>query len=104
MPSQTPGATGYVRPIRVVCSSDVLEVRSAVGLEKRIAIDGNIARSVDPLVNEIWKQIESWGISGSRSYWIPELRISVLPGGELNFERLKTLLADSGIVVKESDQ
>ena len=103
LPSLTPGATGYVRPIRVVCNDDYFEVRSVLGAEKQIPVrNGDVHSAVDPLVNEIWKQIESWGASGSRSYWKPELRISVLPDGELNFEKLKTLLEDSGIVVKES--
>ena len=104
LPTQTPGATGYLRPIRVVCGVGELEVRSALGTEKVIAINGDMKNAIDPLVNEIWHQIESWGISGSRSYWKPELRISVLRGGELNFEKLKGLLHDSGIVVKESGQ
>ena len=88
----------------MICGAGELEVRSALGTEKIIAINGDMRSAIDPLVNEIWQQIESWGISGSRSYWKPELRISVLRGGELNFEKLKRLLHDSGIVVKESSQ
>ncbi len=102
LPTQTPGATGYVRPIRVVCSEKELEVRSALGTEKTIPIGDDITTSVDPLINEIWRQIESWGLSGDRSFWKPELRISVLPGGELNFEKLRGVLHDSGVEVKES--
>ncbi len=104
LPTQTPGATGYVRPIRVVCGAQELEVRSALGTEKTFPINGDMRSTIDPLVNEIWRQIESWGISGARSYWKPELRISVLRGGELNFEKLKGLLHDSGIVVKEASR
>lgn len=102
LPTQTPGATGYVRPIRVVCSENELEIRSALGTEKTIPIGDDITTSVDPLINEIWRQIESWGLSGDRSFWKPELRISVLPGGELNFEKLRGVLHDSGVEVKES--
>ena len=80
LPTQTPGATGYVRPIRVVCGAQELEIRSALGTEKTISINGDMRTTIDPLVNEIWRQIESWGISGARSYWKPELRISVLRG------------------------
>lgn len=36
LPSQTPGAVGYVRPIRVICRSDELEIRSSMGHEKTI--------------------------------------------------------------------
>jgi hypothetical protein len=104
LPTQSPGATGYVRPIRVVCSGNELEIRSALGTEKTIAINENLTDSIDPLINEIWRQIESWGVSGDRSFWKPELRISVLPGGELNFQKLQGLLHDSGVDVQESNQ
>jgi hypothetical protein len=103
LPTQSPGATGYVRPIRVVCSSDELEIRSALGTEKTIAINENLADSIDPLINEIWRQIESWGVSGERSFWKPEMRISVVSGGELNFQKLQGLLHDSGVDVKQSN-
>lgn len=102
LPTRAPGTTAYVRPIRVVCSGSDLEVRSALGVEKTIPIGAEFTDCVDPLVNEIWRQIESWGLSGERSYWKPELRISVVPGGELNFEKLRGALLESGVDVRES--
>ncbi len=104
LPSQTSGATGYVRPIRVVCGAHELEIHSVLGKETSVSATDGIENAVDPLINEIWRQIESWGVAGGGSYWKPELRISVLPGGELNFEKLKGLLFDSGVSLKESDQ
>ncbi len=102
VPKATQGATAYVRPIRVVCTEFEIEVRSPLGVEKRIPVGSDVAQAVDPLVNEIWRQIESWGMPGERSYWKPELRISVVEGGEANFETLRGLLFDSGIQIKES--
>ncbi len=100
LPSQTPGAVGYVRPIRIVCSANELEVRSALGTDKVIDFSDDVADAVDPLVNEIWSKIDSWGPSGARSFWKPELRVSVLSGGELNYEKLRALLDDSGVSVR----
>jgi hypothetical protein len=104
LPSKTPGATGYVRPIRVICGANELQVQSVLGTEATIAVNGDWETSVDRLVNAIWKQIESWGVAGGGSYWKPELRISVLSGGELNFEKLQGLLDSSGISLKQADQ
>lgn len=103
LPTQSANQTGYVRPIRVVCSAEQLEIRSPLGVEKRIPIGESIDDAVDPLINEIWRQIESWGLPGAKSYWKPELRISVLPGGELNFEKLQGLLFNSGVEIQEAD-
>jgi cell division protein FtsL len=98
------GSTAYVRPIRIVCTESELEVMSPLGVEKRIPIGDRVEAAIDPLVNEIWRQIESWGIPGERSYWKPELRISVMAGGENNFEKLRGLLFDSGVQVTESER
>ena len=56
--------------------------------------------AVEELVNEIWTQIESWGIAGQNSYWKPQLRITVMPGSHYRFQELRRLLADSGILVE----
>lgn len=104
LPSKPSNQTGYVRPVRLVCSAESLEVRSSLGVEKVIPLEEDVSQAIDPLVNEIWRQIESWGHPGSKSYWKPELRISVLPGGELNFEKLQGLLFNSGVDVRENLQ
>jgi hypothetical protein len=104
LPSQTPGATGYLRPIRVVCGTDYLELRSASGESKRIKMTNETAAAVAPLVDEIWKKIDGWGISGANSFWKPQLRISVLPGAETRFAELKGLLYQSGLLIEEFRQ
>lgn len=101
LPSQTPGATGYLRPIRVVCADRYLDVVSGSGSTKRIPLKQQTIQSVDPLIDEIWKQIESWGISGANSYWKPQLRFTVKEGGQQRFAELKSLLDQSGLVIEE---
>ena len=104
LPSQTPGATGYLRPVRVVCGPSSIELTTANGKKKKLAIDRSAAEVIDPLVDEIWKKIDSWGISGANSYWKPQLRITVLPGGEDRFDELKGLLYQSGLLVEKFQQ
>ena len=101
LPSQTPGATGYLRPVRIICGPNSLELKTVGGKSKRIAITGSTAEAVDPLVDEIWKKIDAWGISGANSYWKPQLRVSILPGGEARFSELKGLLYQSGLLVEK---
>ena len=99
LPSRSAGAVPYVRPLRVVCFSDRLIVR---GLFKDsvVAMDGTTKEAVEQLVNEIWNQIEAWGIAGQNGYWKPQLRITVMPGSHYRFQELRRLLADSGILVE----
>jgi hypothetical protein len=104
LPSKTAGATAYVRPIRVVCGPKELEVHSVLGAETTISTEDGMEAAVDPLVNAIWQQIESWGVAGGGSYWKPELRISVISGGELNFEKLRGLLDSSGVSLRKASQ
>lgn len=104
LPTQTSGGTPYLRPIRIHCGPDFLEIRDSQGELKRIPMSRNTADAIDPLVEEVWKLIDSWGISGASSYWKPQLRFTILPGGERRFEQLKGLLFQSGIVVKEMKQ
>jgi hypothetical protein len=104
LPSKTAGATAYVRPIRVICGPSEIEVHSVLGAEAMISTKDGIEAAVDPLVNAIWQQIESWGVAGGGSYWKPELRVSVISGGELNFEKLRGLLDSSGVALRKASQ
>jgi hypothetical protein len=101
LPTQTPGATGYLRPIRVICTSDYLDVVSNSGSSKRIPLSLQTQQSVDPLIEEIWKQIESWGISGANSFWKPQLRFTIQDGGRQRYAELRGLLDQSGLVIEE---
>ena len=101
LPTQTPGATGYLRPIRVLCGSNYLDVVESAGSTKRIPMTRETLESIDPLIEEIWKQIESWGISGANSFWKPQLRFTIQDGGQPRFAELKELLDQSGLVIEE---
>jgi hypothetical protein len=100
LPTRTPGAVAYRRPIRIECSGDELVVdpgRIATLGRTIIRWDGSTERSIDPLVHAVWRVIDSWGIAGSNGYWRPTLRVHVGPGGAQRAAELEQLLAHSGI-------
>lgn len=100
LPSQTTGARAYVRPIRVSCGREQLHVLSQDKIVATISLASQTRDSVDVLVSEIWETIDLWGIAGANAFWKPELRFSVLPGGEQRFEDLQRLLDQSGLIVE----
>lgn len=102
LPSQTTGARAYVRPIRVGCGKEQLHILSQNQIVGTIELGMHTKDSVDALVSEIWKTIDRWGIAGQNAFWKPELRFSVLPGGQQRFEDLQTLLDQSGLIVEVS--
>ena len=57
--------------------------------------------SVDDLVTAVWQRVETWGSAGRGMYWHPQLSVDVAPGADGRFNDLQTLLADSGLEVKE---
>ena len=79
-----------------------MEVHSFDGAKKRIPMRGETAEAIDQLVDELWRQIESWGISGENSYWKPQLRVQILDGGQQRFLQLKGLLYRSGLAIEGS--
>lgn len=101
LPSQTPGATGYLRPVRIICAAHQLGVRTAPDSLITIPINDSIENAIEDLIEVVWQLIEGWGSAGDNGYWKPELRITVQPGGRHQFEQLKTLLRQSGLEIKE---
>ncbi|MEM9943645.1 MAG: hypothetical protein AAF939_18930 [Planctomycetota bacterium] len=100
LPSHSPGATGYVRPIRVTVDVDAVSVRDFQGQIIEIPFDGPSLNAIDPLVSQVWKIIDSWGLAGTDGYWKPQLSFRINRGGEVRFEQLKTLLFESGLGVE----
>lgn len=102
LPSRTPGAVGYRRPIRVFCSNDEISIMGAGPSADRVSIawDEDRVFSVDSMIDAIWKMIESWGVTGANGYWVPELRFTVAEGAEERMEQLLSLLEGSGLAVE----
>ena len=100
LPSRNQGGTGYLRPITVACSANYLRIKTATGVERTIDFNSGSVAAVDLMVEEIWKRIDSWGIAGQGSFWKPQLRIQVEPGGERRFATLQHMLQNSGLVIE----
>lgn len=101
LPNRTPGAVGYLRPIRVVCSADELVMRAADGRQTRIAFTDPPEGTVDQLVEQVWQVIDAWGVAGTNAYWKPQIRFTILPGGDRRAAELKRLMSDSGWLFEE---
>ncbi len=101
LPNRTPGAVGYLRPIRVVCTADELVVRGVDGRQSRIAFSDRPEAAIDKLVEQVWQIIDSWGVAGTNAYWKPEIRFTVAPGGDRRVAELKQLMSDSGWLFEE---
>jgi hypothetical protein len=103
LPSKSPGATAFTRPILVRTFADRLEVIPQRGTGERpyvTTLRGSTRESIDAFVGTIWKHMKSWGIAGRNAYWKPVLRVEVAPGGEQRFADLQLLLRGSGLDVR----
>ncbi|MCH2180543.1 MAG: hypothetical protein MK108_00930 [Mariniblastus sp.] len=106
LPSMTAGAVGYRRPIRVYFSREEItfETKSQSSRRVRIKVGTNMVLAVDTMVDEIWRMIDSWGVTGANGYWVPELRFTVAPGAESQMEQLLELLQGSGLDIEGAGQ
>ncbi len=103
LPTRTPGATAYRRPIRVECQEGHYVVHSddpQVPVQ-RIKIQNTQQDSVDQLVDLIWKRIEGWGLAELGGYWKPVLRLdSAEESGTTRAAQLARMLEGSGIEIE----
>jgi hypothetical protein len=101
------GATHAVavsRPILLECHADHLTIvpdRPGSRPGKVVPLEPRTSDSVDELVSGVWEQIDTWGIAGNNMYWKPTLAVQVFPGGEKRYADLQSLLADSGLDLKQ---
>ncbi len=102
LPSRAPGATGYLRPVKIYCGADEMIVESSQGDgdRKRIPFGDSSEQAVILLVDALWTKIDSWGMAGVNGYWKPQLKIVVLPGAERRFGEIELLLHNSGLEVE----
>lgn len=104
LPTQTNGATGYVRPVSMSCSADSVTLKNTAGKLVTIEIGQQPTQAIDRMVNIIWQRIDAWGIAGANAYWKPNLAVTVERGGDQQFERIKAMLDGSGLGVEEVGQ
>ena len=102
LPTRSPGAVGYLRPVRIYCEDQRLIIDSAQGdgITSTIVIGNDPQEAVVDLVEVLWKKIDSWGLAGVNGFWRPHLKVYVMPGAQTRFAELKDLLEDSGLEVE----
>jgi len=104
LPTQTDGATGYVRPVSMVCRANSISLKNVAGETVTISTETDPSAAMDDMVNVIWQRIDAWGIAGANAYWKPNLSVSVQPGARHRFEVIKQLLEGSGLSIEEVGQ
>ncbi len=100
----SPRATAYLRPIKVICSADELIIVTGPQSPLNsnvISFPAETAGAVEPLVGSLWRLIDSWGPTPDNGYWKPVLKVETLPSGEARARDLKALMQDSGIELSE---
>jgi hypothetical protein len=91
LPDAPETSTSVSRPVVIECWSD------------KLAIIGDDGKSISKqLVSSVLQHTKQWGAAGKGLYWKPTLSMRVAPEGRARFAELQTLLADSGLDVKES--
>lgn len=103
LPTRTPGATPYRRPIRVDCRKDHYLIHNSQvdRASIRIAITNSVDVAIDELVNEVWGQIEGWGMAEIGGYWKPVLRLNTNDiQGAAKADELARKLESSGIEIE----
>ena len=86
------------------CSADSVTLKNTAGKLVTIEIGQQPTQAIDRMVNIIWQRIDAWGIAGANAYWKPNLAVTVEPGGDQQFERIKAMLDGSGLGVEEVGQ
>lgn len=104
LPNAARGSVGVVRPIRVRCFPDRLELSSSAGqaAPQVVPLGPRTEDAVDEVISAVWDQIKPWGIAGRGMYWRPLLKIDVVPEAGGRFTELKTLLDNSGLLVERT--
>lgn len=103
IPGDTNGATAITRPIRVVVSPDRLYLYPAHRRDTRpkvISLEPGGVTGVENMVSALWREVEQWGLAGSRAYWRPTLQLQAAPGGENRLKEVQALLRGSGITTE----
>ncbi len=102
LPSRTPGATAYRRPIRVDCTESSFVVHSSDPGRPvvNVPVSESIDNSIDALINQVWTQIDEWGMAEAGGFWKPVLRLSASAQATVRAAELERKLDGSGIEIE----
>jgi hypothetical protein len=104
LPEEARRAVPITRPVRIECRPDKIVLRSEKNPSqtKEIPLSARTEDSVEDLVSAVWQRVDTWGEAGRGMYWRPVLSVDVAPGAAGRYADLQTLLADSGLEVKQT--
>ncbi len=94
------GATGYRRPVRVVCQREAIVLMPEQGSNQppqTFPFDTDPTRTMDAFVQSLQKRMANWGLAPLGGYWRPQVIMDVAPDAGERYLMLDTLLRDSGL-------
>jgi len=100
---KTARATGYRRPVRVICRSDALVlVPEPLSNDKPRVFNfaEDATTTIDQFVKALHQRTDLWGLPPLNGFWRPQLVVQVEQGGEARYELLEQLLQNSGLELK----
>jgi CHASE3 domain sensor protein len=104
IPSRQAGSIGIRKPIYVDMNLNKMVLQRKNKAGKDIPFNQPMQGVAQELVNNVWAEVQSWGIAGRQMYWRPTLFVRVQPGGEQRFEQMKQLLENSGLGIERIDR
>lgn len=98
-------ATPISRTIQIVALKDKWYIRRE-GVPKQfdavISLDSGPQQVSKELTQAIRGQVDSWGLSISGGYWVPQVEIEAASDAQQSVERMQYLLEGSGVTIKVS--
>ena len=103
LPDGGMGMSPATRPILIDCYNDRLVIvpdeRNVPPKTTRLGPEAR--ENIDEFVANVWTHMKGWGTAGKGLYWRPTLMMNVGPGAADRYAEVKSLLADSGLDVRE---
>lgn len=118
LPSKRKISSAYFRPIGIEIHPNKIVLRSDAWNGKQVDVPTNglnvervatnleaqryqsFRKAMDPLIDQVWNRVESWGSLGVGGYWKPVLKVRKMPGAEDQARWLQSLLHNSGLEVE----
>ena len=105
VPAHRPQAVGYLRPVVVALNQrDMFITGASQANSIRIPFDRAPSTSVEQLVEQVWSEVDRWGVAGGNGYWKPELVFRVANGARPRYRQIVALMRGSGLNIRESNQ
>lgn len=105
LPARRRNVSAYHRPVPLQVHEDRLILQESPWDRDRVEIPINttLTESVDPLIDALWKRVDSWGSLGFDGYWKPVLQVRVHDANRAQVQRLEMLLQGSGLSVQRME-